>query len=74
MSKQRDFLYKQGAVRTLFFLGELDHIYKIISEEDHEKVIRNIDFLDKDSEQFKYWTISFREQKLKNEVDLFFKE
>ena len=74
--EQKDFLYRVGAVNTLYFLGAINVIFKVISQRDIDLVEINrrgllTQRLLKVVKGEDYFIHNFRERKLKEEVDMF---
>lgn len=67
---QKDFLFNTGASLTLYFLGEIPKIYKVISPESFDLVKRNVQNLygQVELEGNDYWVFDFREEELRKEV------
>ena len=69
---QKAFLYRYGAGFTLYLLGKIDTLYKVINNKDQEIFQDNFEkTLHMKHEKNRPWVFNFREQKLKEEVSRF---
>ena len=73
--QQKAFLWDVGASLTLYLLGELPRLYKVISTENMEwvKTQLNNDFSQASITQNNHLTFEFREQELQKEVNQFYR-
>ena len=75
-SEQKDFLYHTGASLTLYFLGEIPKIHKVISPANNEIVKANLGSANGliQMEGNEFWIFDFREERLRDEVLSFFQK
>ena len=87
---QKDFLAYTGGSKTAWLLGQILHIYKTISEQDRLAFIANLNRIsqlryqgnlellfntpENSDPERDWWLLHFREQKLKQEVDAFYRQ
>ena len=74
---QKSFLFDMGASFTLYFLGKIPKIYKVIEEKDFDQVKTNLfaggsqlalDLERGESQVRDYWVYDFRERKLRDRI------
>ena len=81
---QKQFLFETGASMTLYYLGHIRHIHKVIEPGEYDTVMNQLQSggaepligadLSGNSQARNYWVFDYREEKLKMQVDSFFQE
>lgn len=87
---QKEFLSYTGGTKTAWLLGQIHHIYKTISEQDRSAFIANLNRIsqlryqgnlellfnapENSDPERDWWLLHFREQKLRQEVDAFYRQ
>ena len=66
--QQKDYLFNMGASFTLYFLGEIPQIHKVISREKFKLAEANLRDSSGRIRKNNYWIYNFRELELRNEV------
>lgn len=76
---QKEYLFQTGASMTLYYLGHILQIHKVIEYEEYQVVIDQINqmggveqFLRSNSPNSKYYIFDYREEKLRLQVEGFF--
>ena len=72
--KQKDFLFKQGAVNLLYYLQEIDKVYKVMTELEYNEYVSNRDNPDPNHPKcgtMRCWDYDYVESKIKEHVVYF---